>query len=746
MDKKRRTELAEKTGGRGALYKEITRYSYWQTAGQLPYLSDRSIANYKKMRYHPMIAMGLNFTTLGLTEVPRTVVCSDEEVGVITDRMLDRIWKQLLRDAFECLIYGFKPMEIRYEPGALRYKLTPDDTEEKTFTGILLRQPKALDPEYIRILVEEDGSLRGFKQDYSTQPVLVEDRKCLIFINNLESGNYYGTSALEMVYSSWYISSINMQFHTRWLERKGTGLFVGRYPVGKDDQGVDNSETMNDILDAIMEGTTVALPSGADEHGNPFWDIFLLDSTDKTDSFIGFHEYLDKMILRGLIIPERALTQGEIGARASVEAFADTFTDRRQDILNVAVDYISRYLVKNFVELNFGSGIEISVSAGRIDDKSKQNAYTLIEKLVEQGRVELDHKWLVEKTGIPITEKEAETVVEKFYKEEEAEQSGEPEEDTGAPPEENAEGQEKKPGGKTKLAEMGPDRWSALTAREKQFGLSGLSGYLDQRSAGFQADLRRLLTEQRDRIKGYLTKNIGTGRPWEVAGEIKIQPAPIKRMFTDFLNEVYRYAYEQFQRGTGQAAMFGEESAFIGFRVMLSADKLINDLETAIKHAVAESISRGASPAEILQNYEASFDTFLSGRLSNIAETEVGFTLNKANSMTLALNKKLVANGTLDPDQAIKRVQYTAIMDSATCPLCGGLHGMVVPADSPIVGKYSPPLHYFCRCIWMPITQAEIDNPRVADTELSRDSNTGKPYTSDGLTASLGADIHYRTF
>jgi len=409
------------------------------------------------------------------------------------------------------------------------------------------------------------------------------------------------------------------------------------------------------------------------------------------------------------------------------------------------VDYISRYLVKNFVELNFGSGIEISVSAGRIDDKSKQNAYALIEKLVEQGRVELDHKWLVEKTGIPVTEKEAEAVVEKFYKEE-AEQSGEPEEDTGPPPAENGLAQEKKPAGKTKLAEMGTDRWAAMTAREKQFGLSSLSGYLDQRSAGFQADLRRLLTEQRDRIKGYLTKNIGTGRPWEVAGEIKIQSAPIKRLFTDFLNEVYRYAYEQFQRGVGQAAMFGEESAFIGFRVMLSANKLINDLETAIKHAVSESISRGASPAEILQNYEASFDTFLSGRLSNIAETEVGFTLNKANSMTLAMNKKLVANGTLDPAQAIKRVQYTAIMDSATCPLCGGLHGMVVAADSPIVGKYSPPLHYFCRCIWMPITQAEIDNPRVADTELSRDSNTGKPYTSDGLTASLGADIHYRTF
>ena len=193
------------------------------------------------------------------------------------------------------------------------------DGPSQNFQGILLKQPRSLDPEYIRIQVEEDGSLRGFKQDYSSLEVTVKDRKCLIVVHQFESGNYYGISAMEPIYSTWYKSGINIQFHMRWLERKGTGIFMGRYPVGVDKDGQDNATTMMDLLDSIMEGTAVALPSGYDANGKPLWDIHLLDSDDKTDAFIAFHEYLDKTMLRGLIIPERALTQGEVGARASVE-------------------------------------------------------------------------------------------------------------------------------------------------------------------------------------------------------------------------------------------------------------------------------------------------------------------------------------------------------------------------------------------------------------------------------------------
>lgn len=775
------------------LYKDITKYSYWMTTGELPYLSDRTIANYKKMRYHPMCTLGVNFTVLGLTEVPRIVKCEDEEIQVICDTMLGRIWKQLLREGFESLYYGFKPFELRYEPGALKYRL-PDDEKERKFDGILLKQPKALDPEHIRIMVDDTGTLTGFKQDFSTQEVKVKDKKCFIITHNYESGNYYGISALEPIYSMWYISSINMQFHTRWLERKGTGLFLGRYPVGKQDDGTDNSSVMTEILDSIMEGTTIALPAGYDDGGRPMWDITILDPGDKTDAFIQFHEYLDKMILRGLVIPERALTQGEVGARASVEAYTDVFMNRKQDVLDNVVDHINRYLLPNFVKLNWGDDVEVTVSAGKIGDDSKANAYKLVEKLVEKDKINIDRDWLSEKTGIPIEEPEeiglpegaepmsavndtllskvsgikaavaagtstyesavsmlmtiygfdkttAESMLGKSV--EELKTSTTVKEKIKEVPEKD---EKKMSEHRHEHKHLGEDRWATASERVKRFDLADTATYLDQQSAKFQKLLADELAYQKGRIKAYLEKNIGNGNAWDVADNIEIKPQKIARVYQEILNDVFRYSYNKTKRVIEQREEMGKEKQFIGFRTRLSSKKMTNDLETALKHAVAEAIDRGASNAQVLEAFNTAYDSFMVSRPAVIAETEIGFAFGRSNLMYMLDNWAEVDRGEIPPEKKIERMEYTAILDDKVCDLCEELDGIVVEADSAVMQKYSPPLHFFCRCIWMPITQEEIDDPRVANTDLTINDSTGRPYTVDSLTAMLGDAVNLKTF
>ncbi len=781
------------------LMRDITKQSSYWGAGDLPYMSDRSIANYKKMRYHPIISLGLEFTTLGLSDVPVIVECSDEEVQAVTSANLKRFWKRMVRDAFESLTFGFKPFELRYEPGVIRYKVEGKD-EEQSYTGTLMKQPRALDPEYVRIKIDEDGSLRGFKQDFASQEVMVKDKKCLIITHRMESGNYYGISAMEPVYSAWYISSINMQFHTRWLERKGTGLFVGRYPVGEDEKGKDNSETMLALLDSIMEGTTIALPGGYDDKGNPIWDIKLLDAADKTDAFIQFHEYLDKTILRGLIIPERALTQGEVGARASVEAFTNLFMQRKQDILDSIVDHISRFMVHPFVEYNWGKDIEVILTAGRIGDDSKANAYKIIEKLVDRGSVDIKTQWLIDKTGIPILEKE---MIEPAGGEAPAGEDGSPDygnklrstvggvrglleirqsvaagtidrdsaismliEIYGFTPEKAAEIMgapiaevkedpvvQKKAAGK-KLPEevvekvaMAEDRWAAMTVRERKFELAAVDSWLTARSNKFQADMAREMKLQFDRVQRWLEKNVSGGKPWDVARGISLHSNPVRAIYKDFLNDVFAYTSAHWQKVVEQQASLGEEAAYIGFRVQMSADKLLNDVTSAITHAVAESMERGAGTSEVLEAFREAYAPFLlGGRMQTIAETEIGFTMAKSIDYYIAKNKKQVSRGTVPVEQAIQRVQYSAIMDGRVCPLCEKLNGTIVPVNSPIRTRYSPPMHYMCRCVWMPITAEEINDPRVPNTDVSVDMNTGKPYTLAGLTAALGPDVHHRTF
>jgi len=711
------------------LFKDITTYTGYAMSGYLPYSSDRSITTYKAMRNHPVIAMGIHFTTLGLSDAPRIVECDNEEIAIIVDKMLDPIWKRLLVDSFEHLSYGFKPFEIRYEPGAVKYKLDPNDKKEKSYTGILLKQPRALDPDGVKILTETDGSLKGFQQSWNQAQVLVEDRKCLLVINQMESGNYYGLSILEPVYSSWYIHSINMQFHTRWLERKGTGLFMGRYPAGKTDDGTDNSQIMLDLLDSIMEGTTIALPAGRDKDGNQLWDISIIDPGDKTDAFIAFHEYLDKTMLRGLVIPERALTQGEIGARSSTEAFADLFMQRKQAILDDVVDYINKYLVKNLVELNWGKEYEVNVRAGRISDDSKATAFEVVKKLLDKGEMEIDPEWLVDKTGMPVWMREKPVEPSKVETPviPEVPEKQTPEISPVAEPEKMSEG-------------IGRN----FTARENKYKLNDLDAWMDVRIAQYEKDMGAEIQKSVNRINDYLKNKIGKEDPFKIVSGIDVMSSGMKKISKTFFEEVYDYAYSLYEGS--DSADLSESSKFVGFRTSMVVDKLVTDILSAIKYAVSSMLSKDFGTASVLEAVKQAVAPFFTGRIANIGNTEAATLISKARDEYIKDINKMAKSGKTDPGMAVARVQYSAILDNKTCPLCEKLNTLIVEEDSPIRQNYDTPLHYHSRSVWMPISVDEIEDPSVDDTDLTLDPRTGQPYTLDGLTAWLGDVIEHRTF
>jgi SPP1 gp7 family putative phage head morphogenesis protein len=695
------------------LFRDITKYNVYGIGGQLVYSSDRSMSTYKQMRNHPIINMGINFTTLGLADAPRVFESEDKEIATILDRMFDPIWKRLIIEATESLSYGWKPFELRYEPGTVKYT---HEEEKKVFEGILPRQPRGLDPENNRILIEADGSLKGFEQLYTQGKVLVEDKKCLLIIHQLESGNYYGISMLEPAYSSWYTAAINMQFHTRWLERKGTGIHKGLYPSGKDPNGKDNSEVMLDLLDSLMEGTAVALPSGRDDNNNLMWDIQLLEGNDKTDSFIKFHDYLDKTMLRSLVIPERALTQGEVGARASVEAFTDLFIQRKQSILDTIVDYIDRYFVRTIVDLNWGTEIEVHVKADRLSDESKATAYQIVQKLVEQGRINPERNWLIDKTGIPFEE---ETPSETHQE---------------TPPE-------------TSDLELSESRWRAMSKREQKFQLREVDEWLDERVEKFKAEMEVELAKLRERNENYIKKNINVKDTFTISKELNVPENAIKRVVKEFMHDVMSRGYDMYKVVAETGLTLADTPyGFIGFRAAMIADKLTSDLSAGVKYSVSSNLLKGYGAAKVIDSLKQVFRDFSSAKISNVANTEVGEMLSFAKDTYIADNERAVKKGEIEPGKLVEYLQYSAILDEKTCDLCRKMDGVIVDSDSAIAEEYRTPLHYHSRSVWIPITVEEVADPSVEDTELTLDPATGKPFTLNGFTAWLGDLVHLRTF
>lgn len=718
----------------------------------LPYTSERTPAQYKRMRMHPMCWLGLNFTKLGLSSVPPVFESEDEEARCITEAVFKPFWGKLIKEALEILDYGWKPFEVLWKYDKIYYK---KKDIVKPYEGLVLKCPKGLDPETVYLLTDEKlGNLSGFKQYGIDKDILCDDNKALIFTHLLESGQFYGISALEPAYPYWFDANLNRQFHMRWLERKGVGILKGIYPAGKTDvegSEVDNQDIMLDLLSSVIEGRVLSLPSKRDESGNLVWDITFLSDEDKTDPFINRAKYLDESILRALIIPEKALTQGEIGARASVEAYQDLFLERKETLLSDIISVIDNFLVKPFVEYNFGSETKVHVYAGEFSDRSKEVAGRLVERLVDKDKVKVNTQWLIDKTSIPLEEQEPVEPVtpeqdivtqEEINKIKNEDLNKEEKKELDINKETNKE--------KNKKMSEGNERWRLLDRLEEKHNLTILEDYIDEKEEEFKEALTKEVSFQKDRIINYLNKNYTDDEKFiDIVNKIEIRKSPIRKLFKSFLFDLNTYIYNLVKSNVeNKSYMASSDSvnSFISFRVDLTSDKFLTDLESAIKYQLSSDMGSKLSKAQVIENLKVTMDDILvAHRLNNIASTESGFILGKSFSDYFKDNEKLIKKGILGAGKKIERVRFSAIMDKDVCPLCRGLDGTVVEVGTPIHLKYSTPIHYLCRCVWLPVTKDDIQNPDIAGTDLTT-GDDGKPLLLDTLIAMIGNNSKYKTF
>jgi len=73
------------------------------------------------------------------------------------------------------------------------------------------------------------------------------------------------------------------------------------------------------------------------------------------------------------------------------------------------------------------------------------------------------------------------------------------------------------------------------------------------------------------------------------------------------------------------------------------------------------------------------------------------------------------------------------------------MDGTVVEYGSAVYYRYNPPIHYNCRCVWLPITQEEIADPRHEYTDLTVNEK-GRPISVEDIARKLGDDSLLKTF
>jgi len=266
----------------------------------------------------------------------------------IADQFLEAR-QPLLRDAllFGYIDYGFQSFEKVFE-----------ETDDGR---IGIRKFKPLLPDITHLRVDQaTGAFDGVRQGEVILPV----EHTLLYSFAIEGTNWGGVPLLENVRKTW-IEWEQANAGAVKYDRKVAGShLVVHYPPGQstDVEGakIDNVVIAQRIMDSLEAAGSVAIPKpeavASDLNcENAGWDISMLqDSGGRQPTFIDRLRYLDSLILRGLILPERIALEGQHGTLAEAGEHADLAMTNAELVHEQVTRITNWHAVDQLLAINWG--------------------------------------------------------------------------------------------------------------------------------------------------------------------------------------------------------------------------------------------------------------------------------------------------------------------------------------------------------------------------------------------------------
>lgn len=403
--------------------------------------SDIGIDVYKKMMQDAEIRAAFNLIKFSTLSRDWKIIHSEdeeksEEIVKYLRYTFDHMDGRLdggLSSLLLALPYGFSVCEIVYKI-----------IEEGEFSGkIGIKRLKGLDSEYIKFKCDKYGNLKQVLQEsssFGTKAIKLPIDRLIIYTNEKEFGNYYGTSRLRSIYKNWFIKDVITKFWNIALERFGMPMLIGKVPSAKD------LNAMRDILQNAQAKSSIAATEG--------WDISTLETGIGRSSGGDYKSCLDyhnSQIVKGLLVPGSMSDAGG-GSFAKAKVGFSLFQLMLKSLEVDLCGIVEQYLMKPLIIYNYGEQEEYPQFVFEPLTKAEfLELAKVFSLLVRNGVVGADETWMRDMMRVP---KRTETSVSRDTR-----AIGTGEEKTPVPPPETKiiktdEGKEKKnvvkkPKGKT---------------------------------------------------------------------------------------------------------------------------------------------------------------------------------------------------------------------------------------------------------------------------------------------------------
>lgn len=604
-----------------------------------------------------------------------------------------------LKDMLTCLDYGYSITE----------KVWQEDKPIEALGGkkmIVLSALKVRSPRDVIFTTDEFGNILAVKQMMREIPI----DKLIIYTHEGRFGNPYGVPDIHAAYRPWWIKDNAYKWMAMLLERMGIPPVFFLYSSAYTPADV---EALKAVVLSMQAGTGGAIPRPTKPEDLEPWAPELADNVSQV--FIPTIEHLNKSIARGILVPALLglSDQGSVGALARSETEFKVFMlviDGIRQYLGQAI--IQEQVIEPLIQLNFPAGTEQPRFVWKpLMDEVKSELYSCWTSMVTAGVVTNqpdDEDAIRAKFKMPPLSTDGKAMREKNDEMKEKNAAADLKVKLNPP---GAGG----PGGKGKFDEDLGD-YTLYSAESTHY--IDVAATLNELEAEGVERLRSAITDSRDDLIDSLRRK-GTIDA-KFANEVTLRRWS---RVQDAVAEMLRAASEAgVDDASGEMTHVEEHAAkrrgmtpnqlvqYLNQKTIYVSGVLKDSILKDVKNELLNGVKTGATMGAIV---DAVTDVFLPWLGDPALDPEVAMpyrteTIVRTN-LTDGYNQGRL-NRFRDPKMApfIVGVQYSAILDERTTPVCQHLHGKVFKPNDPALDALAPPNHFNCRSLLVPIM---VDQP-----------------------------------
>jgi len=274
-----------------------------------------------------------------------------------------------------------------------------------------------------------------------------------------------------------------------------------------------------------------------------------------------------------------------------------------------------------------------------------------------------------------------------------------------------------------------------LTKVEKRFDFSATEKALDGLEADTQERLVAILKKQQTKLTDKVKRALEADKlnnNW--IRSLQLQYG------TEFQTVVGEYIRSVFDLGRSDAAQLVAKARGKDYQAVIkmppkqAMERLAQDrfwikgvvfdgILTDVQALLLEALKNGEPTAETMQKVTSVYEKYIGDPQKIVDQKQIKpyriETLIRTNG-TRAYNTGMMTEyNDPDLDGFVRAVQVSAILDTRTTDICRHADGKIFMLDDPMAGQLTPPLHFNCRTVLIPVTEADGEFEPSKTVELT---------------------------